>query len=88
MIACGILGLVASLYLTPMPVKTHERNVLLDVFKVFEKMSDSKKRISGFVSFLIVIAIWTAFILSFVCYLRSAIAAKNLAVLESFLNSS
>ena len=71
MIVSATVAFLASLYLTPMPIKVSERNVLLDDFKTFESMSESKKRISGVITFLLVIGIWATFILSAGVYLSS-----------------
>jgi len=80
-VVCGILTFVADFYLIPIPLKPSEGNILLDEFKLFESMSESKKRVSGFLTFLVVIGIWAVFVLSFVYYLRSLIAAKQASVL-------
>ena len=74
--------LIISNYLTPMPWKFIDgvptrKNQLLEDFKIFESMSVSDKRKSGLITFLIVIGIWTASVLSFIYYLRASIAAKR-----------
>ena len=74
MIVCVIAAILASHYLTPIPMKIPpEREGLLDDFKTFESMSESEKQRSGIVTFCIVIVVWAVFVLSFVFYLRSSV---------------
>lgn len=76
-IVCGFVAFLASFYLTPIPLKVPaERNILLDDFKIFESMSDSKKRLSGLITFLIVVVLWVAPILTFVYYVKSLNVSK------------
>ena len=77
MLVCSVVAFLTSFYLTPIPLAVSaERNVLLEDFKVFESMSDSKKRLSGLITFLIVIGIWVIFILTSVYYMRFLIRSK------------
>jgi hypothetical protein len=72
-VTCGIVGFMIDLYLTPIPLKATDENPLLNDFKNFEALSPTAKRRSGLVTFLIVIGLWAAFVISFIYYVRTLV---------------
>ncbi len=68
MIGACILTAIISYNAAPV-----DRKKYLKDFKKFESRPKSQKRQSAFITFLIIIGIWVAFITSFLYYLRSSV---------------